>query len=133
MASYSLAAASTAVDASIIPGANYWAALVTAYAAIALLGGVGMLGVFGTCVATARLRRNPVLLNFHLLFIVTAAGETFLIWTGYAMKTAPPYGLCAVSATFIASAATGKAAAAFALTCQVSERGSSSMSFPTDI
>jgi hypothetical protein len=117
MTGVALAAAST--SAVPIPGANHWGPLVAAYSAVDLIGCVGLLGILGTCAANAHLRRNPILLNFYLLFVVTGAGGTLLTWTGHAMDRAPPHALCAASAAFIASVATGKAVAAFALTCQV--------------
>jgi hypothetical protein len=105
--------------ASTVPGASHWRALATVYGTIDLIAAFGLLAVLVTSVLTKRLRRNPVLLNFHLLFFVTAVGGTLIILAGHATDQNPPDTLCAASGIFISAAATGKAAAAFALTCQV--------------
>jgi hypothetical protein len=102
-----------------IPGEGHWRALVTTYGAIDLVAAFGMLLVLITCALTKRLRRNPILLNFHLMFFVTALGDSLIILAGRANDRDPPRGICFASAIFIHGAALGKAAAAFALTCQV--------------
>jgi hypothetical protein len=104
--------------AAVIPGESHWRALVITYGVIDLFAAFGMLLVLVTCALTKRLRRNPVLLNFHLMFFVTALGDSLIILAGHANDRDPPRGICFASAIFIHGAALGKAVAAFALTCQ---------------
>jgi hypothetical protein len=113
------AAAAAFPSASAVPGATHWRELVTVFGALELVAGFGMLLVLVTCALTKRLRRNPVLLNFHLVFFVTAIGDTLIILAGRANDRDPPRGICFASAIFIHAAALSKASAAFALTCQV--------------
>jgi hypothetical protein len=79
--------------------------------------GILVLLVVGAC--TKRLRANIVLLNLELVFFVTAAGQSLLVWTGHSFNMDPPRGVCLTSASFISAAASMKAGAAFALTCKV--------------
>jgi hypothetical protein len=76
--------------APAIPGASHWHALATAYGIMDLIGAFGLFSVLVASFFTKRLRRNPVLLNFHLLFFVTALGGSLMVLAGRAFDQHPP-------------------------------------------
>jgi hypothetical protein len=97
-------------------------AVVIAFSTIEIMACLGLLTLFFVCAFTERLRRNPVLLNFSLIFALTAGGTPMLTWAGYSFDEAPPYALCLVNAGIVTGLAAAKASAAFALTCKVSDQ-----------
>jgi hypothetical protein len=93
--------------------------LLYAFAILEVTATLGVLVLLVVGAFTKRLRANIVLLNLELVFFVTAAGQSLLVWTGHSFDKDPPRGLCLISGSFIAAAASMKAGAAFALTCKV--------------
>jgi hypothetical protein len=53
-------------------------AVVIAFSTIEITACLGLLTLFLVCAFTERLRRNPVLLNFSLIFALTAGGTPML-------------------------------------------------------
>jgi hypothetical protein len=90
-----------------------------AFAILEITATLGILLLLIVSVCTKRLRANVILLNLELVFLVTAAGQSLLVWTGHSFDMDPPRGLCLLSGSFIAAAASMKAGAAFALICKV--------------
>jgi hypothetical protein len=96
--------------------------LLYAFAILDFIALVGMLVLLIVGICTKRIRSNLVLLNFQFVIFLTAAGQTFMIWTGHSSDMIPPVPLCSVSGAFIAAGAAAKAGAAFGLTGKVRGR-----------
>jgi hypothetical protein len=64
--------------------------VVIAFSTIEITACLRLLTLFLVCAFTERLRRNPVLLNFSLIFALTAGGSPMLTWAGYPLDEAPP-------------------------------------------
>jgi hypothetical protein len=87
-----------------------------------LLAAVGFAALAAARLCMSRRRRNWVLLNLEVAFLVAGVGQASLTWTGHVMDPDVPFTLCLVSGAFNSSISVVQTGSAFALTCRASAR-----------
>ncbi|KAJ7778628.1 hypothetical protein DFH07DRAFT_795364 [Mycena maculata] len=66
-----------------------------------------------------RWNSNPILVNLELIFVWTCSSGSLLIWTGHALDSDPPYGLCLANASMSMANVPLQAASALAIVLKV--------------
>jgi hypothetical protein len=94
-------------------------AALVAWATLNLSAAAGHAALLAVSLALRRRRQNILLLHLEAVFVLSCLTGSMLIWTGYALDTHPPPGLCLANAAMALANVPAQAGVALGIVLKV--------------